>query len=115
VREPGSVTVADQESEGDTVVIDAVTFPSAGFIEILDDDGGEPGARVGLSGLRQPGDANDITVTLDDPLTDDAALWVRVWIDFDESGTLSLADLVALTERDGDPVEASFAVTFKEP
>ena len=115
VREPGSVTVADQESEGDTVVIDAVTFPSAGFVEILADDAGEPGARVGISGLRQAGEANDITVTLDVSLTDDATLWVRVWIDFDESGTLSLADLVALTERDGDPVEASFAVTLKEP
>ena len=113
VRDPGSVTVSDQETAGEAVVIDAVTLPSAGFVEILADAAGTPGARLAVSSLRQAGQLNDLAMTLDTPLTADATLWVRVWIDYDEDGTLSSGDLTALTGLGGDPVQASFAVTFK--
>ena len=113
VRDPGSVTLSDQETAGEAVVIDAVTLPSAGFVEILADAAGTPGARLAVSSLHQAGQLNDLSMTLDTPLTADATLWVRVWIDYDEDGTLSSGDLAALTDLGGDPVEASFAVTFK--
>lgn len=111
VRSPASIAVSDQETTGEQVLIDVLVLPSAGFVEVLADDGGRPGATIAVSELRQPGRYPDFAVALDDPLADDATLWVRVWIDYDQDGQLSAGDLVALTEVGGDAVEASFAVT----
>ena len=111
VRSPGAAIVTDQESTGDQILIDVATLPSAGFVEVLTDDGGRPGSRLGVSELLQPGRYPNLSVPLDETLAADATLWVRVWVDYDEDGELSAGDLVALTDVDGDPVEASFAVT----
>jgi len=113
LRSPTSIRVSDQESAGDTVVIDALSLPAPGFVEILSDQNGAPGTRLGVSSLRQAGNLSDIEVALDTALTRDATVWVRVWVDFDGSGALSDGDLRALDEDGGDPIEVSFAVTIK--
>ena len=66
---------------------------------------------MGVSDPLDPGGYPNLSVPLDETLAADATLWVRVWVDYDEDGELSAGDLVALTDVDGDPVEASFAVT----
>jgi hypothetical protein len=112
LRGPTAIDVSDQESPGDTVVIDSLELPAPGFVEILSDQAGAPGSRLGVSPLRQAGDLSDIEVTLDTALTRNATVWVRVWVDFDGSGVLSDGDLRALDDG-GDPIEVSFAVTIK--
>ncbi len=112
LRSPTTIDVSDQDTTGETVVIDALGLPSPGFVEILSDQNGAPGSRLASSPLRQAGDLADIEVTLDTALTRDATLWVRVWIDFDGSGDLSDGDLPALDQDGGDPIEVSFQATI---
>jgi hypothetical protein len=112
VRYPASVTASDQEITGEAVVLDGVELPSAGFVEILADDGGLPGTRLAVSALLQAGQAADVAVMLDPALTGDATLWARLWIDYDGDGVLSDGDVPALTDLEGDPVEESFLVTI---
>jgi hypothetical protein len=112
-RAPAAVEVADQASAGDTVVIARVELPFDGFVEILTDDDGEPGARLGVAGPIPAGGVDDVEVTLDTALTASATLWVRLWVDLDRNGTLSAGDEIALTAPGGDPVVASFEVTME--
>jgi hypothetical protein len=109
-RSPGDLFVLDQESDGTSITLDSVRFPSPGFVEVLSDDDGKPGVRLAVSDLIQAGVVPDLEIDLDVPLTEDAVLWVRLWIDFDQDGALSGGDLTALDEPDGDPIEGSFEV-----
>lgn len=110
-RSPGDLFVLDQESDGTSVTLESVRFPAPGFVEILSDDDGEPGARLAVSALLQAGVAPDLEIELDAALTEDAVLWVRLWIDFDQDGTLSSADLTVLDEAGGSVIEDSFELT----
>ncbi|HWL49436.1 MAG TPA: hypothetical protein VNT92_06125 [Acidimicrobiia bacterium] len=83
---PSSVTADAQESDGTTIVIASVTLPSAGFIAIHGDAEGEPGPVVGHSDLLPAGDSTDVTVTLDEPLTESGTLHPMVHIDINENG-----------------------------
>lgn len=110
-RGPAAVEVSDQASDGETVIVDFVDLPFDGFVEILTDDEGEPGSRIGVSDLISAGGVSDIEVTLDSALTEGATLWLRLWVDLDRNGELSAGDEIALFELDGDPVAVSFEVT----
>lgn len=111
-RSPGDLFVLDQESDGKSVVLDSVQLPAPGFVEILTDVDGRPGARLVVSELLSAGVAPDFEIEFEDPLTEDAVLWARLWIDFDQDGTLSAADLTVLDEPGGEVVEDSFEVTI---
>lgn len=109
--EPAELDVDDQESDGDTIVVSRLVMPSAGFIEILADAAGSPGSRLGFvavgSGTRQ-----GVSVDLPSGLGSGSRLWLKLWIDFDQDGTLSAGDRVALDQPGGDPMEAAFVVTI---
>jgi hypothetical protein len=113
-RSPGDLFVLDQESDGTSITLDSVQFPAPGFVEILSDDDGEPGTRLRVSDLIQAGVFPDLEVEFEEALTESAVLWVRLWIDFDQDGTLSDGDLTVLDEPDGDPIEDSFEVELVE-
>jgi hypothetical protein len=83
---PSSLTADAQESDGTTIVIASVTLPSDGFIAIHGDDEGAPGPVVGHSDLLPAGESTDVTVTLDEPLTESGTLWPMVHIDINENG-----------------------------
>lgn len=112
-RAPSAVDVSNQTSDGTTVVVAFVDLPFDGFVEILSDDEGSPGTRLGVSSLVDPGGVEDVEVTLSTALTEDATLWVRLWVDLDRDGALSAGDATGLVEAGGDPAQASFALTVE--
>ena len=111
-REPAELVVADQETTGESFVITAIEAPAPGFIEILSDAAGAPGNRLAAIEV-EPGTTGDLAVPLPGSVRTGARLWLRLWVDSDQSGDLSAGDQRALIERGGDPIEASFVVTIK--
>jgi hypothetical protein len=83
---PSALTAEAQESDGTTIVVASVTLPAPGFIAIHGDDAGSPGPVVGHSDLLPAGESTDVTVTLDEPLTESGTLWPMVHIDVNENG-----------------------------
>jgi hypothetical protein len=112
--DPSQVAVDDQEGDGTSIVVAAATFPSAGFLEVLADDGGVPGAQIARSEVITDTTVSDVELVLDAPLDADATLWVAVRVDFDEDRELSDADPTGLTE-DGEPALGRFGYTFVDP
>lgn len=106
--EPSSISAIDQEGDGSSVVIAEVTLPAPGFIEVLADDGGRPGARLAISGARVAGTYEDVVVEVDEAIDDGTTLWVRVVIDFDEDGVAGDGDRPGLVAVDGVPAQAQF-------
>lgn len=83
---PSALTADAQESDGTTIVIASVTLPSPGFIAIHGDQENAPGPVVGHSDLLPAGDSTEVTVTLDEPLTESGTLWPMVHIDINDNG-----------------------------
>lgn len=114
--EPSSIDGVDQESEGGSISVGEVVLPSAGFVELLTDDGG-PGELIAVSALRVAGTYEDVLFEFDEPLEIGEAgltLWVRVLIDFDEDGEPSEIDRFGLAEIGGEVAQDSFTVTLPE-
>jgi len=66
-----AVTIADQPSDGHTVVVDSVTVPEGGFVVVHNAslaDGEVVGSVVGVSSYLEPGTHEDVPVTLARPL-----------------------------------------------
>jgi hypothetical protein len=83
---PSALAADVQESDGTTIVIASVSLPSPGFIAIHGDADGAPGPVVGHSELLPAGESADVTVTLDEPLSESGTLWPMVHIDINENG-----------------------------
>jgi hypothetical protein len=83
---PSALTAETQESDGTTIVVASVTLPAPGFIAVHGDDAGSPGPVVGHSDLLPAGESTDVTVTLDEPLTESGTLWPMVHIDINDNG-----------------------------
>jgi len=91
----------------------SATLPSAGFLEVRADQGGAPGRLLAVSDLLPAGTASDLALELNEALTGDATLWVRMRIDFDGDGALAEGDPIALTDA-GRRAQASLTYTFVE-
>lgn len=83
---PSSLTADPQESDGTTIVIASVSLPAPGFVAVHGDAEGSPGPVVGHSDLLPAGESTDVTVTLDEPLTESGTLWPMVHIDINDNG-----------------------------
>ena len=83
---PSALSADPQDSDGSTIVVASVTLPAPGFIAIHGDSDGSPGPVVGHSDLLPAGDSTEVTVTLDEPLTESGTLWPMVHIDFNDNG-----------------------------
>lgn len=83
---PSALSADAQDSDGTTIVVASVTLPAPGFIAIHADADGSPGPVVGHSDLLPAGDSANVTVTLDEPLTESATLWPMVHIDINDNG-----------------------------
>ena len=112
--DPSLVFADDQEGEGESIIVAAATFASPGFIEVLADRNGIPGSLLARSDLVTQATVSDVEITLDETLTADTTIWLRLVIDFDQDRALSATDLIGLDE-DGRPAQTSFDYTYIEP
>ena len=110
-REPAALVVEDQVVADGKFVISTLEAPGPGFIEILTNVAGAPGVRLGAV-LVDAGAVDDLEIPLPAGVDGGDRLWLRLWVDFDQSGSLTAADLRALTELGGDPIEESFVVSI---
>jgi len=110
-REPAAVVIANQVVEDGAFIVTRVEAPAAAFLEILADASGAPGARLAVVTVAQ-GIVDNLEIPLPPGTRTGARLWLRLWVDSDQSGDLSAADQRALTELGGDPVQASFIATI---
>jgi hypothetical protein len=112
--EPTSVSAVDQEGDGASVTIAELTLPATGFVELLTDVDGQPGERLAIGAPRVAGTFDDITFELEEPLTVETLLWVRILIDFDEDGVPSDGDRVGLVAVGGAEAQATFTYRIAE-
>jgi len=81
-----SVTFDAQTSGGTTVTVDEVTLPDGGFVTIHDSglgDGDTLGSVVGTTAYLEEGTHENVTVTLDEPLSEDDTLHAMAHQDTD--------------------------------
>jgi PGF-CTERM protein len=74
---PASVTMADQSTDGETVVVDSVTLSDGGFVTVHDatvTEGAVFDSVRGTSAYLAPGTHEDVRVTLDDPVEQNTTL-----------------------------------------
>ena len=110
-RAPASIEVSNQSSDGDTVETGVLELPFNGFVEVLRDDDGEPGTRIGVSDLLETGTHEDVEIELSTSLSVTTTLWLRLWVDLDGDGELSAGDAIALTTQGGEPAQFRFILT----
>lgn len=88
---PSSLEADEQASDGATIVIKTVNLPTDGFIAVHADAEGSPGAVIGHSDLLSAGENTDVTVTLDEALTESSVVWPMIHIDMDGDGEYTFA------------------------
>jgi PGF-CTERM protein len=117
-QETASVAFEAQPSGGSTVVVENVTLPEGGFVVIHDatlDDGNVLGSVVGSSTYLGPGTHENVTVRLDDPLSESGALVAMPHVDSDGDRTYEFVaqngEVDGPYTADGAPVVARANVT----
>ena len=92
---PASVTMSDQESMGETVVVDSVTLSDGGFVTIHDStvlDGQVFESIRGTSDYLTPGTHKNVEITLDTPLEADDTLVPMAHRDTDGDETYTFVE-----------------------
>ncbi|GAB3669186.1 DUF7282 domain-containing protein [Halopiger thermotolerans] len=71
-----SIEFADQESDGETVVVDSVDLSEGGFVAVYEDVAvdADPDAVVGVSDYLEPGEHDDVEIDLEEPIEESQAL-----------------------------------------
>ena len=97
----------DQETDGESVVVDSVRLSEGGFVAIYDEDDD----RISVSEYLDAGDHDEIEIELADELDDDADLTAGVYLtddeEFDEDDSLDRP----YVDVDGEPITDSATVT----
>ncbi|MWV38303.1 CARDB domain-containing protein [Natrialba sp. INN-245] len=117
-----TITFSDQESDGETVVVDAVDLSEGGFVAVYDgmDVGADPEGVVGVSDYLESGEHEDLEIALDDPLTESGPLVAVVHHDTTGDETFQYAetdgeeDEPYVADGGGPVLDAAF-VTIEEP
>lgn len=93
-----SITVEDQESDGTTIVMDAVDLSHGGFVAVFDADASprfdDP---RGASAALEPGTHSDVDVALEEPLEEDGTVVAAAYHDLTDDGELTVDDEPYLT------------------
>lgn len=82
------ITFDRQTSDGETVTVDSVTLSAGGFVVVTDANGNV----VGTSEYLTAGTHEDVTITLDDPVSSDTTLTGTVYQDADDDETFDSDD-----------------------
>ena len=83
---PAAISIVDQRIEGSSLVVDSATLPAPGFVIAREDDGGSPGAVIGVSELLPVGVVQDVPVPFFVPISEPLVVHVTVQIDMDQNG-----------------------------
>jgi hypothetical protein len=112
---PASISMEDQRSDGETVVVAEVTLPAAGFVALHADEDGVPGVILGLSDLLPEGSSTAVTLSLERPLDTTQAVIAVAYVDRDGDGVAGLTDAESADDvaqgPDGGPARAAAVVT----
>ncbi|AXR80996.1 DUF7282 domain-containing protein [Natrarchaeobaculum sulfurireducens] len=117
-----SISISDQESDGETVVVDQVDLSEGGFVAIY---GGvaadvDPDALLGASGYLEPGEHEDLEIELDEPLEESGPIVAAAHHDttgdetFQYAETDGTEDEPYVTEGGAPVVDGAF-VTVDDP
>lgn len=87
----GSLEASDQESDGTTLTVDAVSIEgSPGWVSVHADLDGAPGPIVGNAEIPE-GESTDVEVTFDEP-QEGGTFWPMLHVDAGEVGTYEFPD-----------------------
>ncbi|WP_137284335.1 DUF7282 domain-containing protein [Halorussus salinisoli] len=115
-----SVTMDDQETEGEQVVIESVTMPEGGFVAIHDSSVSEApiSSVLGNSVYLEAGTHEDVTITLARPIEESQTLVAMPHLDTNDNQVydfvLSTGELDGPYTTDGEVVIDSANVTVPE-
>jgi plastocyanin len=107
-----AVTFSDQTSDGTSVTVDSVRMDEGGFVTMHDDsllDGDALGSVVGVSEYLGPGSHEDVTVDLDEDLSETQTLIAMPHRDTDGDETYDFVDTDG--SDDGPYTDAGSAIT----
>ena len=110
-NETASVSVSDQQFDGESVTIDAATLPDGGFAVVFD-DGGE---RIGHSEYIEAGDHENLTVSLNRSLESKEVVVVALYRNNGTEAYNASEDAVAYETADGADVSDPAYLYFEEP
>ena len=82
--QPGEATLAEQRTDGTSLLGAAAVLPAPGFVTVMSNQQGEPGVVLGVSELLPAGTVADIEVSLDPPLRVSGLVFLVAWVDRDE-------------------------------
>ncbi len=112
---PAAVTLADQRTDGEEVVVGEVTLPAPGFVALQAEVDGVPGVVLGLSGLLPEGTTSAVAIPLGEPAAGVQTIFAVAYVDRDGDGVAGIADAGSPDEVaeafDGGPARASAEIT----
>lgn len=109
-NETASVSIPDQQIDGDTVTIDAAALPDGGFVVVNN----QSGDRIGHTDYLEAGDHENITVTLDAPPEKSQVLVVTAVRNNGSESYNASEDTVAYQTETGSDVTDTSYVYFQE-
>jgi hypothetical protein len=80
---PAAVTLADQRTDGEEVVVGEVTLPAPGFVALQAEVDGVPGVVLGLSGLLPEGTTSAVAIPLGEPAPGVQTIFAVAYVDRD--------------------------------
>ncbi|MFP8951636.1 CARDB domain-containing protein [Natrialbaceae archaeon A-arb3/5] len=117
-----TITFADQEGDGESVVVDDVELSEGGFVAIYDGVAvdADPDSVIGVSDYLEPGEHENLTVELDEPLAESQPLVAVVHHDTTGDETFQYVDSDGADDEPyvadgGGPVLDGAFVTVDEP
>lgn len=84
--QPAEAAIADQRTDGSSVVAEFVQLPAPGFVVLMSDEEGAPGVMLGVTALLDTGTYTDLDLFPSIPLEASGTVFVKAWVDRDEDG-----------------------------
>ncbi|SDC08153.1 CARDB domain-containing protein [Natrinema hispanicum] len=114
-----SIDFPDQESTGEQVTIANVSLSEGGFVAVYDSADTDPDGVVGVSDYLEPGDHQNVTIDLDEPLAASGTLVAVPHHDTNDDETFQYVDAdgevdVPYVTGAGAPVSDSAVVTLTD-
>jgi hypothetical protein len=112
-RVTANVTIREQSTNGTAIVVSSANLSNGGFVGVhsADFDYRNPAeSLLDASGYLEPGEHENVTVTLDEPLTESGPVFVVAYRDTDDDRTF---DFLASGGEDDGPYSANGTPVFE--